>query len=376
MMRFSVLDSWRGISALFVALFHLNAYGHFYSLPLVRNSYLFVDFFFVLSGFVISHTYLSRLNARGDLLPFMIRRFGRVWPLHVAMLAVFIAFPLSEWVVCYTTHVCGTAWPFQQKDVRTALSNIFLVHAMGVDDELSWNWPSWSISVEFYAYILFAVACIALRSMLVPFALVIVTISAAIIVLLSPTYMEATYDLGYFRCLFGFFLGYVVLRLYRANNLKVGRLATPLELVALLGAGTFLSLVGTSKGAIFAPLVFGCCVYVFAHEAGWISRILQGRPFLKLGRWSYSLYMVHAFILIVLLRVVRGVEKLFDIPIRLDMGYTAKLYYVHDRFLMDIVAILYLLVVIAVASLTYRMVEDPGRRYFNRLAKRIDAKVE
>ena len=55
--RFAALDSWRGIAALLVALLHFRFLGHFYSLDFVRNSWLFVDFFFVLSGFVITHAY-------------------------------------------------------------------------------------------------------------------------------------------------------------------------------------------------------------------------------------------------------------------------------------------------------------------------------
>ena len=60
--HFGVLDSWRGVAALLVALFHLNILSSIYSLHFIRNSYLFVDFFFVLSGFVISHSYGHRLG--------------------------------------------------------------------------------------------------------------------------------------------------------------------------------------------------------------------------------------------------------------------------------------------------------------------------
>ncbi len=60
--RFLVLDSWRGIAACLVALFHLDAYSHLYAVPFLRNSWLFVDFFFVLSGFVIAANYQQRLR--------------------------------------------------------------------------------------------------------------------------------------------------------------------------------------------------------------------------------------------------------------------------------------------------------------------------
>jgi peptidoglycan/LPS O-acetylase OafA/YrhL len=78
--RFEVLDGWRGAAAIAVALFHLPVLSHAYGLPVIRNAYLFVDFFFVLSGFVISQAYLDRLSSPADLRRFAIRRFGRAWP--------------------------------------------------------------------------------------------------------------------------------------------------------------------------------------------------------------------------------------------------------------------------------------------------------
>ena len=81
--RFHVLDAWRGIAALLVALERLHAHGVFYSLPFVRNSYLFVDFFFVLSGFVIAHAYADKITDARSALTFALRRFGRLWPLHI-----------------------------------------------------------------------------------------------------------------------------------------------------------------------------------------------------------------------------------------------------------------------------------------------------
>ena len=59
--RFTALDGWRGICALLVALYHFHATSHVEQLGLVRNAYLFVDFFFVLSGFVITYAYADRL---------------------------------------------------------------------------------------------------------------------------------------------------------------------------------------------------------------------------------------------------------------------------------------------------------------------------
>jgi peptidoglycan/LPS O-acetylase OafA/YrhL len=88
--RFAVLDSWRGIAACMVALFHLRVLSHVGDAALVRHASLFVDFFFVLSGFVITGGYAERLAAGFGAWRFALLRFGRLYPLHLAVLAAFV----------------------------------------------------------------------------------------------------------------------------------------------------------------------------------------------------------------------------------------------------------------------------------------------
>jgi peptidoglycan/LPS O-acetylase OafA/YrhL len=70
--RYVVLDGWRGIYAILVALFHCPLYWHGWDTLFVRGSWLFVDFFFVLSGFVIAHAYAGKLSSSRDLFAFLI----------------------------------------------------------------------------------------------------------------------------------------------------------------------------------------------------------------------------------------------------------------------------------------------------------------
>jgi peptidoglycan/LPS O-acetylase OafA/YrhL len=84
--RFETLDSWRGICALLVAVFHMPLAGALAGNQFIRGSYLFVDFFFVLSGFVIAHAYGAKLTRGEGLAKFMVTRFGRLFPLHAFML--------------------------------------------------------------------------------------------------------------------------------------------------------------------------------------------------------------------------------------------------------------------------------------------------
>ena len=157
-MRFEALDGWRGIAALLVALYHLPFINHLYSIPIIRNSFLFVDFFFVLSGFVIAYAYSQRLNNKKEIGLFIFRRIGRLWPLHVFVLLLFV---LMELLKIYVMSKSGGGWehaeaPFSNEySVNSLFSNIFLLQSIGLHDELTWNYPSWSISVEFYTYLIF-----------------------------------------------------------------------------------------------------------------------------------------------------------------------------------------------------------------------------
>jgi peptidoglycan/LPS O-acetylase OafA/YrhL len=84
------LESLRGVAALLVALYHVSWLNPTRYQGLVLNSYLMVDLFFVLSGFVMCHGYGHRIRNRAELGDFLVLRIGRLYPLHVAMLLVFL----------------------------------------------------------------------------------------------------------------------------------------------------------------------------------------------------------------------------------------------------------------------------------------------
>src|SRR5690349_3198982 len=129
--RFRVLDGWRGACALLVALFHLDAYWHFYDGLFVRNAWLFVDFFFVLSGFVISHAYRGRLATWHDARSFAIRRIGRLWPLHMAVLTFFVLLELLKLAIVKSGHVGSDSLAFTDTKAFDAIAaNIVLIQSL------------------------------------------------------------------------------------------------------------------------------------------------------------------------------------------------------------------------------------------------------
>jgi peptidoglycan/LPS O-acetylase OafA/YrhL len=89
--RFVVLDLYRFLAAMGVFFFHFAELSRNPSLlNRVEHFQLFVDFFFVLSGFVIARTYRDSVRDVSEITTFLWRRIARIYPLHVLMLLVFL----------------------------------------------------------------------------------------------------------------------------------------------------------------------------------------------------------------------------------------------------------------------------------------------
>jgi peptidoglycan/LPS O-acetylase OafA/YrhL len=372
--RFRILDGWRGACALLVALFHLDANWHFYENPLVRNSWLFVDFFFVLSGFVISHAYGDRLAGWREARSFVVRRVGRIWPLHIVILALFVLLEVLKLVVVRTGHVGSDSPAFSDTKALDALAaNVVLVQSLGVYDRLTWNFPSWSISTEFYVCLAFAGLFALMRrseaQLLLP--VFVALLGAVMVALLSKRWIDTTYDYGAFRCLYGFFIGHLTYRLWRWRGDR-----TPLralwigEFLAIALIVAFVMMVGRTAWSLAAPLVFGFAVWVFAYESGPVSRLMAARPILLLGTWSYSIYLGHALIFEASRRMLETLAKLAHFRFTIERTYPwsdkpIEVIFFGSRWMMDGFAILYLVAVVLFAALAYKFVEQPGRRFFN-----------
>lgn len=378
-MRFTVLDSWRGISALLVAAFHLPILSHQFALPLLRNAFLFVDFFFVLSGFVITHAYAGKLATPRDGVSFMVRRFGRVWPLHIAVLAGFIAVELGKLALTAGLGMQNGTPAFSPTGPNPLIelpANVLLLQGMGLTSEPHWNGPSWSISAEFWTYLTFAlVAVLFARARTAVMALLGVA-ALALLVATSTRGMDETTGLGFLRCVAGFAAGHVAYRLHGAMPRLSYRAATLAEIAATLAVALFVSLAYRSNMSFAAPFLFATVVVVFSAEQGALSRLLATAPFQRLGEWSYSIYMVHGLVAFVFALLASMVQRKLGLDLWrtiVEDGIQLRVLTHPSMALLDALHLGYLAVVLGLAPLTYRYVEEPGRRAFNALARRIDA---
>jgi peptidoglycan/LPS O-acetylase OafA/YrhL len=377
MERFVVLDSWRGIAACLVALFHLDAYSHLYGVPFLRNSWLFVDFFFVLSGFVIAANYQQRLLDGFGVGRFLFLRLGRLYPLHFAMLVLFISWELLKVVrrilIPELSSMALLSTPQEAPD--TVLANLLLIQSLHLYDFLTWNVASWSISTEFYTYVVFAVCLIGLRKHAWVALLFAMIGGPVLIAMLSKRNMGTVYDWGIIRCLYGFAAGVVCWSVYRRWNGKLGKWLSGniAEWSALGVVVVFVSVAGTTLLSIAAPYVFALAVLVFAFEAGTASAILRLRPLVFLGTISYSIYMTHVFIAKRMFDAATQVEKRWHInPFthrEIDGGDVAFLG--TQLWHGDIAYAVYLAMIIAMSYFTYRWIEKPAREWVrNRVRRR------
>ena len=273
--HFRVLDGWRGVAALFVAVFHLDLYSAIYSLDFIRNAYLFVDFFFVLSGFVITYSYADRLKTLDDLGAFAIRRLGRLWPLHAVILLAFVAAEGAKAVMAargasfYLPPFTGT------NSLDTIPMNLVFGQSFGFVQHLTWNPPSWSICAEFWTYLVFATFLVSSSTWLARFRFAATSLIAiilagcvSILVLFAQHGMDASYSLGFVRCLYGFLVGHLTYRLFRATPKAMFDVKL-LEWAMLVIIVAYVAQAGRTGYSFFAPTVFALVV-LFELEGEWL----------------------------------------------------------------------------------------------------------
>jgi len=349
---------------LLVALYHLRPNASPGEHGLIHGSFLFVDFFFVLSGFVLTQAYADAIGRPADVGIFMVRRFGRLWPLHIALLLAFVL--LAHWNL--TDEKLRFDIVGADHEVNPLWTNLALTQSLGVHEHLTFNYPSWSISTEFYVNLAFVLALFATPQRLPLIAACLVLVGAAVVIAFARHGMDTTFDFGFFRCLYGFFLGVLLHRLWIARP-SLRLTGTIAEVLAVALAVVFVASAGRGPLSFAAPIVFAAVVWVFASEAGALSRLLKLRPLQTLGAWSYSIYMVQALVLQAFilaagaLAVALGPAWRFNTLVNRDGSGSWAI--------AALSVCVFLGAIIGLSALTHTLIERPFRRWFNALAEKL-----
>jgi peptidoglycan/LPS O-acetylase OafA/YrhL len=378
----SNLTPLRGIAALLVAVFHFEmAMGRFVPARIsmfFEKSYLMVDLFFVMSGFIMLHVYgMSFGGAKGDgglrvagrgdaglrkdnLRKFFVARFARTYPLHLFTLLLLVL------IVRYLTNWGHPPIPLEQP--RDILPNVFLLQSFGVCHIYNWNIPSWSISAEWGAYLLFPFLALWInRSKKVASVLLSLFVLAAygciMYVLprvnpLSPSTpvphnLNTTFDYGYLRGIAGFVIGMLIYQLYHREGVRAvfGSDRASVVIMLLVIAGLHFAINDALVVFLFAALVLN-----FAVNNGTLHRVCNNRVLQYLGDISYSIYLMQIF-----------PQEPFSHGWRLP-GVTGAS---RGKFNIDfgpglMYCVIYLVLLVALASVTYYVIERPCRTFINR----------
>ena len=341
----AALEGWRGVVALSVVLFHF--YMFFGNEQIVAWGYLGVDFFFVLSGFIIARQYEAAIALRTvTFTQFTIKRFARLWPLYLFSIALFLwvnkVFIIPSGNGNAVDFGIGPDFTWRILMQLTMLSNI---GGMGQP----WNGPAWSVSVEWIVNILFFV--IAWHFRRIPILLIWLACFACTVYLMDRSPQSLHLQFAYqplfnetiARGIAGFCLGMLVFR-YHSLLPRLSFLALhgiEMVLVALLVA------LLTFHGEHILPfgvdyplqlLVFPALILISLYKAGWIQKIFAFSPITFLGKISYSLYLLH-----------------------LPLGYAYQFMPAFQLFSKPFFGIFFLMLLIALATLSYFFIEWPGR---------------
>ncbi|MFI7587849.1 acyltransferase family protein [Spongisporangium articulatum] len=314
--RFTELDGLRGVAALAVIFFHLRDYviglgAWDWVGEIVGGSYMMVDLFFVLSGFVLSKKMLSTATA-GDARRFVVARVRRFAPLHVTAWSIALALCLMTFLWQLTGDPdAPRKMAFAASDATpwAWVSSLFLLHGF-VGPEFASYSAAWSLSVELYLNVLIVVA-IALvpRVRLKPLVGPAMLVLGAVLLLSRDHHDPNTVGfIGVGRGALGLGAGMIVYQLYlrtiRTQEATHGTPGSPrsrhlaaagsMLAVGFLIASMYRSDLVKREHFLLMALVGGFAVYTLAvPSAGPVHRFCNTRLAQWLGTRSFALYALH-----------------------------------------------------------------------------------
>jgi peptidoglycan/LPS O-acetylase OafA/YrhL len=298
-----------------------------------------VDLFFILSGFIISYNYADRFRVWSvrAYREFLILRLARMYPVHLVTLLL-----LGGGVLLART-VLGEQQLLSQSDGGNFLGHLLLIIAWRPDSHyLSWNYPAWSISAEWFAYLLFplVVVCTAwLRTWRQALAAAVAVLG----VFLAATNAGAVGG-ALPRVLCEFVAGTLLAKVF--TEMRPGRRWDVLAMGAALGG---IATAAWSSGVfqtVVLVYVFAALVLCLSRANGPFSAVLASGPVVLLGEASYSLYMTHGVV---------DLAGQFALPWENFVGASL--------LLRSAVLLTYLVALAAATGVMYAFVEKPARRW-------------
>jgi peptidoglycan/LPS O-acetylase OafA/YrhL len=307
-MKLPALTSLRFVFAVMVFLCHLT-YFRDSGIPwlqdllkyYLRYGYLGVNFFFMLSGFVLSYTYAGLIaDQRFSIKEFLIKRIIRIVPLHYVTLL--IAIPL---VVQSILGDGGFSAHHTFQFLVKLMAHLTLTQSFipAIPYYFSFNYPSWSISAEMFFYLVFpfAIALVFRKGLLRSYVYYLLLLITAFLLM---TVIRSFYDLHWLFYInpmvriLDFFMGIFLFFFYRIvthNHYITSIKATILQALSLLLMLVFF--MGIQKVyqvyaySLYFYVPMAMIIFSFANQEGWLSKLLSLKWLVFLGEASYSFYL-------------------------------------------------------------------------------------
>jgi peptidoglycan/LPS O-acetylase OafA/YrhL len=352
--RIEAFDSLRGLAALGVVLWHYGVHfdahplGRIFS-PFYHAGYLFVDFFFVLSGYVIARAYWTVQRER-RLADNIRSRLARLYPLHFFTLVIVAGLQLM-----LASH--GRApFIYSANDAYHFFLNLFLLNGTGLQSGFSFNGPSWSISCEFLvnvAFLVFISSAIFWRCL---YSIVAVLLALTLF-MVSGTLLRNNLILGYVdpqlvRCMLGFSTG-VLLQLAQQRGWWLEGVGSRWvrEIMAIGAIASTLMFMAYQRphATIMAYLIFialSALVLVTVFRSVAVNRVLRSPALVFLGEISYSIYLTH-------------------FPLQLSFVILSVYLEMDINYADTSVLTLFFVLLIGLSWITYRYIEKPGQAAMN-----------
>lgn len=307
-----------------------------------------LDFFFILSGYVITSGYHRRfVNWPGGATfgRFLWARLSRFYPVHLAVLAALVGAVL-------VSRAAGAEIAHGGDLGGDLARNVLLLQGWGGADSLTWNGPSWSVSAEWFCYLIMPLVLplvVRIRTstgLLVCYAASMAVMLGAYAVLGSGD-PQITYEAPLWRAVTEFVAGAVLCRLGHLGSRIpgwLGRVTGPL-VVALAVLVAVLSVARVTL--LWVVPLAGLIVAALAQQRGIVDRVLRMRAPMAGGELSVALYLTHVPVLLAAALVVT--------PDRFPGGW--------GWLGLGLV----LAGTVAVAKVVHRLVEVPAHRFMTRL---------
>lgn len=367
--KLHALESMRGIAAISVAIYHCRI-GIFSDVAFINNAWMMVDFFFVLSGFVIALNYQNSLKSFRGLYNFQLKRFFRLYPLHILTLFIFLIIEIAKYFIEIKFGISSIK-AFTSNNTYSFISNLFLVQNFTSKD-LTWNYVSWSISAEFYTYFLFAiilVACLANKRLFMAATAFISFFSMAALIYLR---LSGSYDSiysGALRCFYSFFLGVLAFNIFVYLKKRIVFTSSLIALISIIMSISAISVFGEKSSilGLLSSYLFALTIIVvsLSNKEAIILKILHNKQLINLGTVSYGIYMIHP---IVWFFMQQTSTLIFDYPITIgkDSSNTTSASILFETLFV----IMGLLITVCLSKLSFRFIETRSNNFHYKFLKK------